>query len=185
MKKRTILTIASIMGVSFLALLFLQLQYIREMAEMKKEQFEESVSRALYQASRNLELDETLRYLEKDVNETERRAFSVDSFGTRSGQPDGTMQHSHQYSVVGKDGTIYSSFMLKTIETKPSQMPKAMILRKDKSAISEANKTMQEVMKSRYIYQKALLDEVVYSILYSASDKPLKERINFKMFDLR
>ena len=184
MKKRTILTIASIMGVSFLALLFLQLQYIREMAEMKKEQFEESVSRALYQASRNLELDETLRYLEKDVNETERRAFSVDSFGTRSGQPDGTMQHSHQYSVVGKDGTIYSSFMLKTIETKPSQMPKAMILRKDKSAISEANKTMQEVMKSHYIYQKALLDEVVYSILYSASDKPLKERINFKMFDL-
>jgi two-component system phosphate regulon sensor histidine kinase PhoR len=42
---------------------------------------------------------------------------------------------------------------------------------------------MQEVMKSRYIYQKALLDEVVYSILYSASDKPLKERINFKMLD--
>ena len=39
MKKRTILTIATIMGASFLALLFLQLQYIREMAEMKKEQF--------------------------------------------------------------------------------------------------------------------------------------------------
>ena len=167
------------MGASFLALLFLQLQYIREMAEMKKEQFDESVNRALYQASRNLELNETRSYLEKDVNEAERRAYSVDSVGTRSGQPDGTFQQSHQYSVVGKDGTIYSSFMLKTIETKPSQMPKAMILRKDKSAISEANKSMQEVMKSRYIYQKALLDEVVYSILYSASDKPLKERINF------
>src|SRR3712207_8979310 len=34
-----------------------------------------------------------------------------------------------------------------------------------------------------YVYQKALLDEVVYSILYSASDKPLKERINFKLLD--
>ena len=183
MKKRTILTLATIMGASFLALLFLQLQYIREMAEMKKEQFDESVYRALYQASRNLELNETRSYLEKDINETERRAYSVDSVGSRSGQPDGTFQQSHQYSVVGKDGTIYSSFMLKTIETKPSQMPKGMILRKDKSAISEANKSMQEVMKSRYIYQKALLDEVVYSILYSASDKPLKERINFKMLD--
>ena len=183
MNKRTIWIIAIIMGASFLALLFLQLQYIREMAEMKKEQFDESVNRALYQASRNLELNETRSYLEKDVNEAERRAYSVDSVGTRSGQPDGTFQQSHQYSVVGKDGTIYSSFMLKTIETKPSQMPKAMILRKDKSAISEANKSMQEVMKSRYIYQKALLDEVVYSILYSASDKPLKERINFKMLD--
>ena len=42
---------------------------------------------------------------------------------------------------------------------------------------------MQEIVCNRYIYQKALLDEVVYSILYTASDKPLKERINFRMLD--
>ena len=64
MKKKTIWTIAVIMGLSFILLLFLQLTYIREMANMKKEQFDESVNRALYQASRNLELNETLRYLE-------------------------------------------------------------------------------------------------------------------------
>ena len=63
MKKRTIWTIAVIMGLSFMGLLFLQLRYIQEMAKMKKEQFDESVIRALYQASRNLELNETLRYL--------------------------------------------------------------------------------------------------------------------------
>ena len=72
MKKRTIWTIAIIMGLSFLGLLFLQLSYIQEMADMKKEQFDESVNRSLYQASRNLELNETLRFLEKDVKETER-----------------------------------------------------------------------------------------------------------------
>src|SRR5574344_1117877 len=110
MKKKTIWTIATIMGVSFLALLYLQLRYIQEMADMKKEQFDESVNRALYQASRNLELNETLRYLEKDVNETERRSFKQDSVGTRSGQPGGNVQHSHQFSVSGKDGTVYSSF---------------------------------------------------------------------------
>lgn len=87
----------------------LQLSYIQEMVNMKKEQFDESVNRALYQASRNLELNETLRYLEKDVNETERKAAKKDSAGTRSGMPDGTVQQSHQYSVVGKDGTVYSS----------------------------------------------------------------------------
>ena len=74
MKKKTIWTIAIIMGFSFLALLYLQLSYIQEMVNMKKEQFDESVNRALYQASRNLELNETLRYLEKNVNETERKA---------------------------------------------------------------------------------------------------------------
>jgi two-component system phosphate regulon sensor histidine kinase PhoR len=171
------------MGLSFLALLLLQLQYIRAMVEMKKEQFDESVNRSLYQASRNLELNETLRYLEKNVNETERRAYQKDSLGARSGNSDGTSQQSHQHSVPGKDGTNYSSFELKTITMKPSQVPKAMILRTDKNVISEANKSLQEIVKNRYVYQKALLNEVVYSILYSASEKPLRERINFKLLD--
>ena len=171
------------MGLSFVILLGLQLTYIQEMANMKKEQFDESVTRALYQASRNLELNQTLKYLEKDVNETERRAFRVDSMGTRSGEPDGTIQQSHQYSVTGKDGTVYSSFELKTIATRPSQMPKAMILRSDKNSITEASKSLQEIVKNRYVYQKALLDEVVYKILYQASEKPLKERINFRILD--
>jgi len=183
MKKKTIWTIATIMGLSFLALLLLQLQYIRAMVEMKKEQFDESVNRSLYQASRNLELNETLRYLEKNVNETERRAYQKDSLGARSGNSDGTSQQSHQHSVPGKDGTNYSSFELKTITMKPSQVPKAMILRTDKNVISEANKSLQEIVKNRYVYQKALLNEVVYSILYSASEKPLRERINFKLLD--
>ena len=183
MKKKTIWAIAIIMGLSFVILLGLQLTYIQEMANMKKEQFDESVTRALYQASRNLELNQTLKYLEKDVNKTERRAFRVDSMGTRSGEPDGTIQQSHQYSVTGKDGTVYSSFELKTIATRPSQMPKAMILRSDKNSITEASKSLQEIVKNRYVYQKALLDEVVYKILYQASEKPLKERINFRILD--
>ncbi|MDE6002827.1 MAG: two-component sensor histidine kinase, partial [Prevotella sp.] len=65
MKKSTIWAIAIIMGFSFLVLLFLQFSYVEEMVKMKKEQFDESVNRSLYQASHNLEVDETLRYLEK------------------------------------------------------------------------------------------------------------------------
>ena len=184
MKQKTIWTISIIMGVAFVILLGLQLTYIQSMANMKKEQFDESVNRALYQASRNLELNETLRYLEKDVNDTERRAFVKDSVGTRSGTPnDGTLQYSHQYSVAGKDGTVYSSFELKTLTTKPGQMPKAMILKSDKNSNSEASKSLQEIVKNRYVYQKALLDEVVMNMLYSASEKPLKERVNFKILD--
>ncbi|MBQ1666886.1 MAG: HAMP domain-containing histidine kinase, partial [Prevotella sp.] len=106
-------------------------------------------------ASRNLELNETLRYLEKDLKEKSRE----------------------------ENNRNYSPFELKTITTKPSKTPKAMILRPDKNEISEASKSMQELVRNRFVYQKALLNEVVYSILYSASDKPLKERINFKMLD--
>ena len=180
MKKSTIWIIAVIMGFSFLALLFLQFSYVEEMVKMKKEQFDESVNRSLYQASRDLEMNETLRYLEKDVNETERRAFTQDSV-IIDGL--GSIQQSHQFAVAADDGTIYSSFQVKALKMKPASIPKATILRKDKNSITEATKTMQEIVRNRYIYQKALLDEVVYNILYTASDKPLRERINFRMLD--
>ena len=62
-------------------------------------------------------------------------------------------------------------------------MPKAMILKTDKNSNNEASKSLQEIVKNRYVYQKSLLDEVVMNILYSASEKPLKERINFKILD--
>ena len=103
--------------------------------------------------------------------------------GTRSGAPDGSLQQSHQYSVTDENGNMYTSFVLKTTAFKPSQVPKALILRNDKNSIDEATKSMREIVRNRYVYQKALLDDVVYRILYTASDKPLKERINFKTLD--
>lgn len=183
MKKITIWTVAIIMGLSFVGLLYLQLTYIRSMTRMKREQFDESMNRALYQASRNLELNETLRYLEKDINAVERRATAKDSLNPRTGNGDNSGQQSHQWSVMDRHGNIYSSFELKTLAVKPATMPKGIILNNDKKAISEASKSMQEIIHNRYVYKKALLDEVVYSILYTASNKPLKERINFKMLD--
>ena len=160
MKKSTIWAIAVIMGFSFLGLLFLQFSYVEEMV--------------------NLEMNETLRFLEKDVNETERRSFTQDSIIVDGL---GSIQQSHQFAVSADDGTIYSSFQLKTFQLKPSSVPKAMIIHKDKNSLADAAKTMQEIVRNRYIYQKALLDEVVYNILYTASDKPLKERINFRLLD--
>jgi len=171
MKKKTIWIIAIVMGCSFLILLFLQLTYIKEMAGMKKEQFDESVNRALYQASRNLELNETLSFLEKDLKGS-----------ANSSKESKSKARSNRNTAFAAD-TLQSTFRLKTLTAKPSQIPKAMFLRSDKNSISEAQRSMQEIVRNRYIYQKALLDEVVYNILYSASDKPLKERINFKLLD--
>ena len=105
MKKSTIWIIAIVMGLSFVGLLLLQISYIEEMAKMKKEQFDESVNRSLYQASRNLEMNETLRYLEKDVKETERKAFKQDSMMIDG--LDGTIKHSHQFAVAESDDSAH------------------------------------------------------------------------------
>lgn len=158
MKKATIWLIAIVMGLSFLVLLFMQLKYIEAMVQMKKEQFDESVNKALYQASRNLELNETLRYLERDVNassRSERAQSAVNEGDTLSGSMD--VQHSHRYAVPGHSRGGYSSFELKTLSMKPSSMPKAMILRSDKNSISEATKSMREIVKTGTYTRKRCL----------------------------
>ncbi len=181
MKKKTIWTIAVIMGLSFILLLFLQLTYIREMANMKKEQFDESVNRALYQASRNLELNETLRYLEKDVRETERKEKHQGN-GSSGAQKDAADSSSRRTANSFR-GSNYLTFRMKMKMDNPVNMPKAMILINDKNSNNAASRSLQEIVKNRYVYQKALVDEVVMNMLYSASDKPLKERVNFKILD--
>jgi two-component system phosphate regulon sensor histidine kinase PhoR len=170
MKKKTIWTVAIIMGLSFLALLFLQIKYISEMVGMKKEQFDESVNRSLNQVSRNLELNETLRFLEKDIGAARRKSLESDSVVSALNQD---LPH----------GKGYSSFQSKQEAVDRASVPKVLIVRNDKSTLSQTNKSMQEIVRNRYVYQKALLDQVVMSILYSASEKPLEERVNFRMLD--
>ena len=65
---------------------------------------------------------------------------------------------------------------------RPANVPKAII--STGKNIPQTARALQEIIKERYVYQRALLDEVVYTILRTASDKPLKERVNFKQLDL-
>ena len=67
MKKRTIWIIAIVMGVSFCALLVLQLRYFEQMIRLHREQFDSSVSRSLTHVTRQLEMDETMKALRADV----------------------------------------------------------------------------------------------------------------------
>lgn len=175
MKKITIIIVSIIIGVSFLGLLFIQMQYINQMIKMRKEQFDESVIRSLDQASRNLEQNETFRYLEKVANEAllDKRDSTPEKLNTKK-----IISQTTKYSIQGNT----ASFELQTHVKHPSAIPKVLRL-KSSNSISEASKNFQEYVKNAYVYQKGLLDEVVYSILYTASDKPLEERINFKLLD--
>ena len=92
MKKSTIWIISIVMGASFLALLFLQVNYFEEFIEMRKEQFDESVSRSLYQAAHNMELDETMHGLEQEIIDSlpksQQSSFSKQlSLAERSSMP--------------------------------------------------------------------------------------------------
>ena len=168
------------MGLSFLSLLYLQVSYIEEMVKMRRSQFEENVNRSLGKAVHNLELVETKKYLEKDVAAQERAALLSRQYQEKNDAGENVVEH-HQYTITAPDGSTYSTFELKTIMNRPSNVPKVVI--STGRTIPQTSRALQEILKERYVYQRALLDEVVYNILYTASDKPLKERVNFKQLD--
>jgi two-component system phosphate regulon sensor histidine kinase PhoR len=173
MKKSTIWILSIVMGLSFLSLLYLQVSYIEEMVKMRNEQFDDSVQRSLYQVSRYMELEETRQWLINDVNETEAKASA-----RLSGTGD-VIRQTQRYSIT-PNGSI-TTFELKTITSKPSTLPQVKIT--GKNTIPQTSKNLTEAIKNRFQYQRSLLDEVVWQILYRASDKPLEERIDFRKLD--
>ena len=146
------------MGLSFLSLLYLQVSYIEEMVKMRKEQFEENVGRSLAQAVHNLELVETKRYLEQDMATTHPAGLMP---GQDLRTPDREeLVEQHRYTMkVDQGGSSYSTFELKTFTKRPSSVPKVII--STGKNIPQTAHALQEILKERYIYQRALLDEVV------------------------
>lgn len=179
MKKSTIWILGIVMGLSFLSLLYLQISYIEEMAKMRNEQFDASVKRALMAASRNVELDEVERWLREDVSETEKRVWE------ESQQTPGTATlHSQRITVTSPNGAISSSIEFKSYSNENTEVPKAMISRKHGAkTIPQTSRSLVDLLKNRYLYQRALVDEVVWQMVYHAKDKPLEERVNFKNLD--
>ncbi len=166
------------MALSFLSLLYLQVSYIEEMVKMRREQFNESVQRSLAQACRNIELLETKRYLEADVEATERAARL--SAAQDALEMEEEVVEIHQFSITPGQGVNFE--LKKFTQSRPSSVPKAIITT-GRNSIPKVSEDLKKILSQRYVYQRALLDEVVYNILHTASSKPLKERMNFNTLE--
>ena len=180
MKKSTIWILGVVMGFSFLSLLYLQVSYIEEMVRMRREQFDESVQRSLDQVCRNIELMETKRYLELDAEATEKAACEeqeMSAEGDAHVSDDEVVKYTEQYSVSSTGDISHFEWVMKVQPNVPKP-----IISTGKNVV-QTTRALSEILKKRYIYQRALLDEVVYNILFTASDKPLNLRVNFKQLD--
>ena len=49
--------------------------------------------------------------------------------------------------------------------------------------IPETSRSLVEAIKNRYMYQRALLDEVAWQMIYRGSDKSIGDRVRFKELD--
>lgn len=174
MKKTTMTLLALVMGISFVSLLALQVKYIDDIVSRRKAHFEESVSRSLYEVSHQLELDEVRRYLENGPDAMDGLATAVDSVFVNTDST--VIQRTRQ--VTAKDGSVFTSR-----ETTASTNLSDKFFTRKSGANADRTRSLQEIMAMRYANEKALVEEVIYSILFTANERPLEDRINFAEFD--
>ncbi len=101
-------TICLIMGICFLVLLYLQLRYARTMITVRREQFNEGVLRSLDAASRNMERNETMVYLQDVVS---LYGDSLDMYSSSYGM-DISMNGMHAFQRRIRNAYIYEREVL-------------------------------------------------------------------------
>jgi len=167
------------MGVSFLILLYMQIGYMAQMATMRKQQFDESVKSSLYRVAHTLEMEEARQYLENDIADLENKSLSSSSSNGNVVKQVYTFPDGSSIVVelpIGQSGSSQSG---------SSAMPSLQLprpgLRDVIPPVTDQSQTVYENLVKRYISQRALLDEVIYGMIYNSDRKPLRERINFNM----
>ncbi len=152
MKKSTIWILIIVMSVTLLGLLFMQIMYIEKMVKMRNDHFRELVTLSLYNVASNLERDETKHFLDNHLDDSQSKIMNIGG-GQFSGDIDFGRASSFgaaSGSRFGGDNGLTSNFGV--------------------------DRSRQEILKNEYLYQKALLNEVILNILEHASDRPIAER---------
>lgn len=168
MKRKLISILASLIVLVSAILLYMQWRNAELIVKMRKDQFDESVLRSLDQASRDLERSETLRYLESVVYNHEQELDSL---------AQSRMVQQNLKTITSDDSIVMSR-------------PLAALPKRSLPLLSMQNrpaeKTTQSFLASvrnAYIYQRAVLDEVIYTILYHASEQDFSRRVDTAMLD--
>lgn len=140
MKKSLMWMLTAVMSITFLALLYFQVMYLENMVKMREEQFTEGVMRSLNATTDFLERQETLHFLEEDVNIIESNIF-----GAVDNESEGTFNYEMRFPSPTQDiGTRFGR--------------------------------MQEIIRTQYLYQRGLLNEVILSILRDSGNRSIMER---------
>ena len=149
------------MAVAFAGLLYVQIMYMHNMVKMRNEQFSEGVKRSLYAVSTALEQEETRYFLEEDV------AHIHSSVLPRYSTP-GDNRPGVKYSFTTNEG-VTGDITLKGEADKITPQLSG-------TTFTGSRKSLQDVIRGQYIYQRSLLDEVILNIISQSSTRPIEER---------
>lgn len=182
MKKSTIWILAAIMAIAFFGLLYLQINYLRNSIVMRSEIFRDAVNRSLQQVARELEIDQTKKYLNEVYIESQKKEaadYQRNLALSRQQREEIIIQRERlKVRAPGMDLQMEHNIITSVPNTQPQQVFQSP--KKGTNAISKSFFDMQEVQQQRYLYEKGVFEETMDRILRSASNVPIEERINFK-----
>lgn len=172
MRKSTIWLLAIVMAFAFIGLLYLQVQYVSTILKTRNEQFNETVQRSLYQVVKTLETDEARQYLDEDIKKD--FLFNNSQEDLSSSQ---TLKQELQSQIDSNNTSSYAD----RYQKQPAN-PAGPLSKSDN--LVTTLKKQQELWIERYRYQegllKAVMKEMVVSLLDSPNLKPIQDRIDFK-----
>ncbi len=166
----TISAVAFVMGVCFVALLYLQVTYIDTLISIRKEQCYEGARRSLNKVAHRLEMDEVRKYLTEDNSGYIKKGSFVS----------GNSMVVRSYTTSTNNGGVVSTITVNTAVPKDYHHLDEDFFIKDLSkalTVEEAQRLQHDVLKMRAKYQRDVLDEVIFHMLDNAGTKPLQTRI--------
>ncbi len=165
MKKSTIWILAIVMAIAFVGLLCIQIFYMKNIVQIRYEQFSQGVRQSLVAVSMRLEQDETRHFLEDNLQQVETSSLVAQYIGDAVSQQEGI-----KYSFSTSSGLEADL----TIKGNVSEI--SMLRRANAGGLAAHYRTARDAYRNRYLYQKGLLDEVILNIISSASGRPVIER---------
>lgn len=186
MKKQKLIIVVVAMALIFVALISMLVSYSNRVVSMRKEQFDSSVRRSLFRVARSMEIEDTYQGLKNDLHSLGNHDLEKD---LGMGRADSLMilTDSIYSDKAGRmraaaTGGVGGTGLVRHAGKEQSGLTFAMRSRRRYPELSEQ---MRSELKKRYVYQQELLNRIIYTILYSTSEQPLEERINFKNLDSR
>ncbi len=163
MKKQTIWILAIVMAIAFVALLCIQIFYMKNIVKIRYEQFSQGVRQSLVAVSTRLEQNEARHFLEDDVRRVEASAM-VSPYIEESASRLGGIKYSFTTST-GLEAELNIKGNLNEINKLQSGSP-----------VEAHYRSVQDAYRNRYLYQRDLLDDVILNIISKASSRPITER---------
>ncbi len=151
------------MALAFVGLLCIQIFYMKNIVQIRYEQFSQGVRQSLVAVATHLEQDETRHFLEDDVSEVATSSL-VPYIADPAARLGGI-----KYSFTTSTG-IEADL---TIKGEISQISK---IQNSNDALGEHYQSMQDAYRNRYLYQKGILDDVILNIMSKASRRPITDR---------